>query len=413
MQSNVSRFASTLRALTNGAGSQQLPVTQLVTISSVHGHAGLGPQAGGPLPWAPLRYPVSSGVCNMSTSTPDKHEETTKSQSESTTGPEASRPTFTARLRDLLAVSSWRISKGEVGRLAGVKEDLASVTAAAAAAQTEAPGQAAAAAAAAAAVEALQASGSAAPDVNGGDDGTLQLQLQQQQQQDLKKEPQQQQKQQEQRLLHPKYGYSALGGVVPFDEGPSTATGLVGMLTSQNPRVNPRRRFMPGETYEPQDLNPFAPRAQGRTRPDVGAVRRPSAAEVMEKADYKNVAFLSRWFLSPAGRLLSRKQTRLPVGVHRYVSRQIKLARHMGLMAGEARLDKLHLARLREQELVEAQRRAAAAAAAVAGTTSNPAAVAAAAAGTATEGAGGATTVVVAVGGRAGTRLKELADLGT
>ncbi|GLI62526.1 hypothetical protein VaNZ11_005184 [Volvox africanus] len=295
------------------------------------------------------------------------------------------------------SVSSWRISKGEVGRLAGVEEDLASAKAAAAAAQVEAPGQEAATAAAAAAVGALQAGGSTAPDVSGGSDGMLQLRAQQQQEPGPEQQQQQQQPP-EQRLLHPKYGYAALGGIVPSDEAPSTTTGLVGMLTSQNPRVNPRRRFVPGETYEPQDLNPFAPRAQGWTHPDMGAVRRPSAAEVMEKADYKNVAFLSRWFLSPAGRLLSRKQTRLPVGVHKYVSRQIKLARHMGLMAGEARLDKLHLARLREQELVEAQRRAAAAAAV---------------AGTATEGATDVATVVVAVGGRAARAgLKELTDLG-
>ncbi|GIL62934.1 hypothetical protein Vafri_17128 [Volvox africanus] len=390
MPAKVSRFVSTLRAFTNSAGTQQLAVTQVVTSLSLHGFSGFGLQISGSLPLGPSRYPVSPGVCNMSTSTPEKHDETTKLQSESTPGQEASRPTFTARLRDLLAVSSWRISKGEVDRLAGVKEDLESAKAAAAAAQTEAPGQEAAAAAAAAAVGALQAGSSTAPDVSGGSDGMLQLPSHQQQEQG----PQQPEQQQEQRLLHPKYGYAALGGIVPTDEGPSTTTGLVGMLTSQNPRVNPRRRFVPGETYEPQDLNPFAPRAQGRTRPDVGAVRRPSAAEVME-ADYKNVAFLSRWFLSPAGRLLSRKQTRLPVGVHKYVSRQIKLARHMGLMAGEARLDKLHLARLRELELVEAQRRAAAVA------------------GTATEGAGGSATVVVAVGGRAaGAGLKELTDLG-
>ncbi|PNG98971.1 hypothetical protein TSOC_015257, partial [Tetrabaena socialis] len=42
------------------------------------------------------------------------------------------------------------------------------------------------------------------------------------------------------------------------------------------------------------------------------------------------------------------------------VCRQIKLARHLGLIAGEARLDRLHLGRLRERELEEAQRRAAA-----------------------------------------------------
>ena len=42
--------------------------------------------------------------------------------------------------------------------------------------------------------------------------------------------------------------------------------------------------------------------------------------------------------------------------MRRMAGRQVKLARNMGLMAGEARLDKLYLARLREHELMELQR---------------------------------------------------------
>ncbi len=38
-----------------------------------------------------------------------------------------------------------------------------------------------------------------------------------------------------------------------------------------------------------------------------------------QHADYKNAAFLSR-FLSPAGRLLPRRQTKLPLHVHRWVA---------------------------------------------------------------------------------------------
>lgn len=48
------------------------------------------------------------------------------------------------------------------------------------------------------------------------------------------------------KLLHDKYGYAALGGIVPKEtsgDGPD-------MLASQ-PRVHPRRTFTPGQRYEP------------------------------------------------------------------------------------------------------------------------------------------------------------------
>ncbi|EFJ43335.1 mitochondrial ribosomal protein S18 [Volvox carteri f. nagariensis] len=251
----------------------------------------------------------------MSTSNPNKPDDHASQPSSSDSGPDPARPTFTARLRDLLAVSNWRISKGERGRLANVKEDLAAASTAGGLPHLP-PGQAAADAAAEAAAAALQASTSTttSTDTSGGGDGVAPLQ--QQLPQAHQDEPQLELPP-HQRLLHPKYGYAVLGGAVPADEGATTAAGLVGMLTSQQPRVNPRRRFLPGETYEAQDLNPYTARTWGRVRTDAGAVRRPTVAEVMEKADYKNVAFLTRWFLSPGGRLLSRRHTRLPVAVHK------------------------------------------------------------------------------------------------
>ncbi|PNW78732.1 hypothetical protein CHLRE_09g388282v5 [Chlamydomonas reinhardtii] len=160
-----------------------------------------------------------------------------------------------------------------------------------------------------------------------------------------------------QRLLHNKYGYAALGGVVPDGGEMMAAAGPAAVLrsvTAAQPRLHPRRRFQPGQTYEPQDLNPYSSASPESRQRGVGvAVPRPSVAEVLEKADYKNVAFLTRWFLSPAGRLLPRRQTRLPVAVHKHVSRQVRLARHMGLIAGEARLDKTHVQALREVEAAQ------------------------------------------------------------
>ena len=61
--------------------------------------------------------------------------------------------------------------------------------------------------------------------------------------------------------------------------------------------------------------------------------------------------------------LLPCRVTKLPVSLHVHVMRQIKLARTMGLIAGEARLDKLHVRKLREVELRKSQEEKARAAA--------------------------------------------------
>ncbi len=61
--------------------------------------------------------------------------------------------------------------------------------------------------------------------------------------------------------------------------------------------------------------------------------------------------------------LVSCRVTKLPASLHVHVMRQIKLARTMGLIAGEARLDKLHVRKLREVELRKSQEEKARAAA--------------------------------------------------
>nr|8A22_Br Chain Br, bS18m [Polytomella magna]8APN_Br Chain Br, bS18m [Polytomella magna]8APO_Br Chain Br, bS18m [Polytomella magna] len=72
--------------------------------------------------------------------------------------------------------------------------------------------------------------------------------------------------------------------------------------------------------------------------------------EVTEMADFKNVSFLTQ-FLSPAGRIQPRRVTKLTEPLQRRIAKSVKLARNMALMAGEARLDKLHLTRVRQEEL--------------------------------------------------------------
>jgi len=51
------------------------------------------------------------------------------------------------------------------------------------------------------------------------------------------------------------------------------------------------------------------------------------------------------------------RKTKLPISDHIHVAKQIKIARSMGLMAHETRLEKQHLRRLRETELKQAQER--------------------------------------------------------
>uniref|UniRef100_A0A7S3VN46 Small ribosomal subunit protein bS18c n=1 Tax=Dunaliella tertiolecta TaxID=3047 RepID=A0A7S3VN46_DUNTE len=148
------------------------------------------------------------------------------------------------------------------------------------------------------------------------------------------------------KLLSKEYGYAAVGGVVP--RGPPS------MLSPQaHPRLHPGRTFMPGQTYEPEDLNPFAEltaSSKGRLAQRGRSQRpMPSAEDVLRTADYKNVAFLER-FLSPAGKILHSKTTRLPPNVQAKVAKQIKLARNMAFISGESLYEKRHLRFLREAE---------------------------------------------------------------
>ncbi|GFR46640.1 hypothetical protein Agub_g8251, partial [Astrephomene gubernaculifera] len=339
----MSRFSAALQVIAS-AGVSQLSVAQWAPLVSL-GALGQLEQRCGRSMLTSVFGGVNhqpAGARHITSSTGSQQE----GQSTSSSGSASDKAPASTSLKDLLQVSSARIAQGDVSRLADVNADLA---AAAAAARLEASLQPSTTATTS--TEQQPTSSDASAEVNPDEAASTSGPSSSTQQQ------------QQQRLLHPKYGYGALGGVLPAgaaDEAGAGVAGLVGALTAQHPRVNPRKMFMPGETYEPQDLNPYAVKAQQPSaRRGAAAIPRPSVSEVLEKADYKNVAFLARWFLSPAGRLLSRRQTKLPVAVHKYVSRQVKLARHMGLMAGESRLDKMHLPRLREQELIEAQQRAA------------------------------------------------------
>ncbi|KAG2437388.1 hypothetical protein HXX76_006040 [Chlamydomonas incerta] len=254
-------------------------------------------------------------------------------------GLDSERLAQTPRLQDLVAGATERIAQNQVGTLGQLPEQLAA-EAASLEHQLSSSGRGHPHDDSAGALADRLASGAAAgsPEAGGGGADGAAVST-------------------GQRLLHNKYGYAALGGVVPDGGEMMAASGPAAVLrsvTAAQPRLHPRRRFQPGQTYEPQDLNPYSSASLDSRQRSVGvAVPRPSVGEVLEKADYKNVAFLTRWFLSPAGRLLPRRQTRLPVAVHKHVSRQVRLARHMGLIAGETRLDKTQVQALREAEAAQ------------------------------------------------------------
>lgn len=139
-----------------------------------------------------------------------------------------------------------------------------------------------------------------------------------------------------QRLLHPKYGYAILGGV-----NPEARVAKYSETLGQMPRLHPSRVFQPGDTYTPEDLNLFATTTSADSRTPRER-QFPGEEEVNMYADYKNIAFLEK-FVSEGGLILSRRETKLPRALHKRVERSIKLARMMGLMAHEARLDKMWL----------------------------------------------------------------------
>lgn len=157
-------------------------------------------------------------------------------------------------------------------------------------------------------------------------------------------------------LLHEKYGFAALGGFIPT-EAMDTTPAAGSTFYEAEPRIHPVRTFLPGQSYEPFDLNAYtsnqSPSEQRRfVRP---ASDMPTVKEVKQLADYRNVRFLEKFISPTSGRILHHRKTRLPVHEQVVVSRCIKVARRMGLISAVARLDKRHLRRLREEELRIAQ----------------------------------------------------------
>ncbi|XP_010940824.1 uncharacterized protein [Elaeis guineensis] len=90
----------------------------------------------------------------------------------------------------------------------------------------------------------------------------------------------------------------------------------------------PDVKFLPGMNYTPRDLDltkPGVPKSSKRTEFQT------TTKEVLRKADFRNVRFLSN-FITEAGIIIKRSQTRISAKAQRKVAREIKTARAFGLM---------------------------------------------------------------------------------
>uniref|UniRef100_A0A0D9WSR8 Small ribosomal subunit protein bS18c n=1 Tax=Leersia perrieri TaxID=77586 RepID=A0A0D9WSR8_9ORYZ len=86
--------------------------------------------------------------------------------------------------------------------------------------------------------------------------------------------------------------------------------------------------FRRGSTYNVRDLDLTRPAAaKNPTRPQFQT----TTEEVLKKADFRNIRFLSN-FLTEAGIIIKRSQTRISAKAQRKVAREIKTARALGLL---------------------------------------------------------------------------------
>lgn len=93
-----------------------------------------------------------------------------------------------------------------------------------------------------------------------------------------------------------------------------------------------------GQTYEPEDLNPFRKLDGDSTRVDWSAWReRPVDAEVRARIDFRDQEFLSG-YVTEMGQLLPRRRTQLKKSTHRRLMRAVKLARCMALLPTTTKL---------------------------------------------------------------------------
>ncbi|XP_004294266.1 PREDICTED: uncharacterized protein LOC101297415 [Fragaria vesca subsp. vesca] len=90
----------------------------------------------------------------------------------------------------------------------------------------------------------------------------------------------------------------------------------------------PDANYFDGGTYEPKDLDLTKPAYRQPRRRNEFEV---TTEEVLRKADFRNVRFLAN-FITEAGVLKKRSQTKISAKAQRKIAREIKTARAFGLM---------------------------------------------------------------------------------
>lgn len=99
-------------------------------------------------------------------------------------------------------------------------------------------------------------------------------------------------------------------------------------IHDENYKFRPDVTFYPGMTYTTRDLDLTKPGVQKRSKRNEFET---TTQEVLKKADFRNVRFLSN-FLTEAGIIIKRSKTRIRAKAQRKVAREIKTARAFGLM---------------------------------------------------------------------------------
>ncbi|KAH7653377.1 Ribosomal protein S18 protein [Dioscorea alata] len=99
-------------------------------------------------------------------------------------------------------------------------------------------------------------------------------------------------------------------------------------IQNEDYSFRPDMTFRPGSTYTPRDLDLTKPGIPKQFKPPQFET---TTEEVLKKADFRNVRFLQN-FLTEAGIIIKRSQTRISAKAQRKVAREIKTARAFGLM---------------------------------------------------------------------------------
>eukprot|EP01024_Parvocaulis_polyphysoides_P015839 TRINITY_DN1699_c0_g1_i2.p1 TRINITY_DN1699_c0_g1~~TRINITY_DN1699_c0_g1_i2.p1 ORF type:complete len:326 (-),score=51.51 TRINITY_DN1699_c0_g1_i2:839-1777(-) len=155
-------------------------------------------------------------------------------------------------------------------------------------------------------------------------------------------------------MAHPETGYRDLGQ--ESQEGEDKDFSMS--------RIHPEKIFQPGDTYTPEDLNPFESVRDQRKREEeeqkfLRKPRKPlfTDKDVKQKSSFTNVPFLVN-FMTETGKIVPQRISRLSKKYHRQVSKNIKVSRQMALMPPEGRptiglLDKATIQRIQARQEAE------------------------------------------------------------